>query len=34
MREVDSSKFWQMIGRGTRLSPNLYGPEFNLEPSL
>lgn len=22
-----SSKFWQMIGRGTRLCPNLFGPE-------
>ena len=21
-----SSKFWQMIGRGTRLCPNLFGP--------
>ncbi|CAM5741880.1 hypothetical protein MAUB1S_02945 [Mycolicibacterium aubagnense] len=20
------SKFWQMIGRGTRLCPNLFGP--------
>ena len=23
------AKFWQMIGRGTRLSPNLFGPELH-----
>ncbi|HCN47271.1 MAG TPA: restriction endonuclease subunit R [Pseudomonas sp.] len=25
------AKFWQMVGRGTRLSPNLYGPGQNKE---
>jgi len=24
-----STKFWQMIGRGTRLCPDLFGPGFN-----
>jgi type I restriction enzyme, R subunit len=25
------TKFWQMIGRGTRLCPNLFGPDKNKE---
>jgi type I restriction enzyme R subunit len=25
------TKFWQMIGRGTRLSPNLFGPDKDKE---
>jgi type I restriction enzyme R subunit len=25
-RVMSKTKFWQMIGRGTRLSPNLFGP--------
>jgi type I restriction enzyme R subunit len=26
-RVMSKTKFWQMIGRGTRLSPNLFGPD-------
>ena len=26
-----ATKFWQMIGRGTRLCPELFGPEINKE---
>jgi type I restriction enzyme R subunit len=25
------TKFWQMVGRGTRLSPNLFGPDIDKE---
>jgi type I restriction enzyme, R subunit len=25
------AKFWQMVGRGTRLSPNLFGPDLHKE---
>ena len=28
------TKFWQMIGRGTRLCPNLYGPDDDKEDFL
>lgn len=28
------AKFWQMIGRGTRLCPNLFGPEKNKKNFL
>ncbi|MGW1249657.1 DEAD/DEAH box helicase family protein [Streptomyces sp. NPDC002535] len=30
-RVYSSSKFWQMIGRGTRLRPDLYGPGLDKE---
>ncbi|MCB1256750.1 MAG: DEAD/DEAH box helicase family protein [Microthrixaceae bacterium] len=26
-----ATKFWQMVGRGTRLSPDLYGPEIDKD---
>ena len=26
-----STKFWQMVGRGTRLSPDLFGPGQHKE---
>ncbi|GGG88529.1 restriction endonuclease subunit R [Polaribacter pacificus] len=29
-----SSKFWQMIGRGTRLCPNLFGPDEDKKEFL
>jgi len=28
------TKFWQMIGRGTRLCPNIFGPLFNKKEFL
>ncbi|GAA4462417.1 DEAD/DEAH box helicase family protein [Nibrella saemangeumensis] len=28
-RVLSKAKFWQMIGRGTRLRPNLFGPGLN-----
>ncbi|MGE5403716.1 MAG: DEAD/DEAH box helicase family protein [Candidatus Saccharibacteria bacterium] len=30
-RVMSKSKFWQMIGRGTRLCPDLFGPDLNKQ---